>query len=58
MTFAVHLRGGRVATVDAYSFDFWGEFVRFYWLDEDGGRRDAALVDRTAVLAVSPLVAP
>lgn len=54
MTFAVHLRGGRIGTVDAYSFDFYGEFVRFYWLDEDGGRRDVALIERATVLAVSP----
>lgn len=54
MTFAVHLRGGRAGYVHAYSFDFYGEFVRFYWLDEDGGRRDVALIERTAILAVSP----
>lgn len=54
MTFAVRLRGGQVGVVDAHSFDFWGEFVRFYWLDEDGGRREVSLVARAEVLAVSP----
>jgi hypothetical protein len=54
VTFDVYLRGGRVANVDAYSFDFYGEFVRFYWLDEDGNRREVSLVSRAEVLAVAP----
>ena len=56
VTFAVRLHDGWAGIIHAHSFDQWGKFLRFYWLDEDGGRRDVALVDTAFVVAVAPVV--
>lgn len=55
MKFAVHLANGSSGAIHAHSFDRWGRFVRFYWVDEDGGRRDVALIDQANVLAIAPV---
>jgi hypothetical protein len=53
VTFHVLLNDGRRAAVPGHGYDVVGEFVQFYWLDENGYRRPATMLRRADVRAVA-----